>query len=75
MAGDPVAAMALVGIGIRTLSMAAHSLARVRRAIRAADADLLSEAARLALAGPTAAEARASIAALLERTGGAGGPG
>ena len=35
MAGDPVAALALVGVGIRKLSMAASSLAPVRRAIRA----------------------------------------
>ncbi len=67
MAGDPVAALALVAVGIRKLSMAAPSVARVRRAVRAADATLLAEASRLALAGPTAAETRAGLAALLEQ--------
>ena len=38
MGGDPAAALALVGLGVTVLSMAASSLAPVRRAIRAADA-------------------------------------
>ena len=58
MAGDPVAALALVGLGIRSLSMTAPSLAAVRRAIRAASAERLREAAAAALAAPSAAEAR-----------------
>ena len=37
MGGDPAAALALVGLGVTVLSMAASSLAPVRRAIRAAD--------------------------------------
>jgi phosphoenolpyruvate-protein kinase (PTS system EI component) len=45
MAGDPVAAIALVGLGIRKLSMAAGSLAPVRRALRgASNSDLRTEA-------------------------------
>ena len=58
MAGDPVAALALVGLGVRSLSMTAPSLAAVRRAIRAASAERLREAAAAALAAPSAAEAR-----------------
>jgi phosphoenolpyruvate-protein phosphotransferase len=34
MAGDPAAALALVGLGVRSLSMASSSLPAVRRAIR-----------------------------------------
>ena len=37
MAGDPAAALALVGLGVRQLSMGAASLPAVRRAIRAVD--------------------------------------
>jgi phosphoenolpyruvate-protein kinase (PTS system EI component) len=64
MGGDAVAALALVGLGVRKLSMAASSLAAVRRAIRSADAAALEEAARIALAGPTAADVRAGLVAL-----------
>ena len=38
MGGDPVAALALVGLGVRQLSMGAASLPAVRRAIRSSDA-------------------------------------
>ncbi|MGC8633087.1 MAG: phosphoenolpyruvate--protein phosphotransferase [Candidatus Limnocylindrales bacterium] len=65
MAGDPVAALALVGVGIRKLSMAASSLAPVRRAIRAADASRLRAEAEAALAAGSAASVRAQFAALL----------
>lgn len=64
MGGDAVAALALVGLGVRKLSMAASSLAGVRRAIRSADAAALDEAARIALAGPTADDVRAGLSAL-----------
>jgi phosphoenolpyruvate-protein kinase (PTS system EI component) len=64
MGGDAVAALALVGLGVRKLSMAASSLAGVRRAIRSADAASLHEAARIALAGPTADDVRAGLSAL-----------
>ena len=58
MAGDPVAALALVGLGIRALSMAPSSLPAVRRAIREASAEELRSGARAALAAATAREAR-----------------
>lgn len=49
MAGDPAAALALVGLGVRALSMSAPSLAAVRRSIRAVDADRLVRVADEAL--------------------------
>lgn len=67
MGGDAVAALALVGLGVRKLSMAASSLAGVRRAIRSADSAALDEAARIALAGPAADDVRAGLGALAAR--------
>ena len=67
MGGDAVAALALVGLGVRKLSMAASSLAGVRRAIRSADTAALDEAAQIALAGPTADDVRAGLSALAAR--------
>ena len=67
MGGDAIAALALVGLGVRKLSMAASSLAGVRRAIRSADTAALDEAAQIALAGPTADDVRAGLSALAAR--------
>lgn len=63
MAGDPVAALALVGLGIRKLSMAAGSLPLVRRAIRERSAAELRSIAGTALAAASAAEIRARFLA------------
>ena len=65
MGGDPAAALALVGLGVRQLSMGAASLPAVRRAIRSADGATLRETALLALHDASAAEARTRFAALL----------
>jgi phosphocarrier protein FPr len=65
MAGDPVAALALVGLGIRALSMSAASLPAVRRAIRNADAGRLAVDAASACLDRSAAEARARFVNLL----------
>jgi phosphoenolpyruvate-protein phosphotransferase len=65
MAGDPVAALALVGLGIRALSMSASSLPAVRRAIRHANADQLAAEAPAACYDRSAADARARMARLL----------
>lgn len=65
MAGDPVAALALAGLGIRTLSMAAPSLPAVRRALRAARMPDLETAALAALDDPDAAAVRARFEALV----------
>jgi len=65
MAGDPAAALALTGLGIRSLSMGASSLPGVRRAIRGASARVLEVAALAAMDDPTALVARARFTALL----------
>jgi phosphoenolpyruvate-protein kinase (PTS system EI component) len=65
MAGDPAAALALVGLGVHVLSMASSSLAPVRRAIRANEAAALHEAAVDALGSSTAMEVRARVSGLL----------
>jgi phosphoenolpyruvate-protein phosphotransferase len=65
MAGDPAAALALVGLGVRQLSMAASSLPSVRRAVRAVSGEDLEAAARAALDDSTAADARARFTAFL----------
>ncbi len=65
MAGDAVAALALVGLGIRKLSMAASSLPVVRRAIRGSELARLEAEARAALDLPTAAPVRERFEALL----------
>jgi hypothetical protein len=52
-------ALALVGLGVRTLSMTAPRLAAVRRAIRAASARELEDRATVARSLGTAVEARA----------------
>jgi phosphoenolpyruvate-protein phosphotransferase len=63
MAGDPVAALVLVGLGIRRLSMAPSSLGPVRRAIRGSDAAVLAASARRLMDLGSAADVRAAIAA------------
>jgi phosphoenolpyruvate-protein phosphotransferase len=65
MAGDPVAALALVGLGIRSLSMSAGSLPAVRRAIRAADATELATASTAACSDRSSTDARKRLGALL----------
>jgi phosphoenolpyruvate-protein phosphotransferase len=65
MAGDPTAALALTGLGIGTLSMAASSLPSVRRAIRAARGSELEAAAMRALDDPSAEAVRARFESLL----------
>ncbi|MDP2349623.1 MAG: phosphoenolpyruvate--protein phosphotransferase [Chloroflexota bacterium] len=64
MAGDPVAALALVGLGIRVLSMGSGSLAGVRRAIRGVELAVLEAAANAALGDPSAAAVRRRFEAL-----------
>ena len=65
MAGDPAAALALVGLGIRSLSMSAPSLAAVRRAIRAASLEVLEREAQAAMEAAAAVENRARFDLLL----------
>jgi len=65
MGGDPAAALALVGLGLRVLSMGDSSLAPVRRVIRAADGPSLRAAASEALGAATASEVRARFSTML----------
>ncbi|HEX5038889.1 MAG TPA: phosphoenolpyruvate--protein phosphotransferase [Candidatus Limnocylindria bacterium] len=68
MAGDPVSALALVGLGVRSLSMAASGLPAVRRAIRGAHHRQLSAVMRKALGEGSAAPARARLGELVAAT-------
>ena len=65
MAGDPASALALTGLGIRSLSMAGPSLPAVRRAIRGVSLVEAADGARAALGDLSAAEARARFDRLL----------
>jgi phosphotransferase system enzyme I (PtsP) len=69
MAGDPAAALALIGLGLRSLSMAAPSLPAVRRAIQGSNAAALAKESRAALDGASAQAARARFDALLPAGG------
>jgi phosphoenolpyruvate-protein phosphotransferase len=64
MAGDPVAALALVGLGIRRLSMTPASIPAVKRAIRAVSLADLEREALEALAEASADTVRARFARL-----------
>jgi phosphoenolpyruvate-protein phosphotransferase len=64
MAGDPASALALVALGVRSLSMASTSLPGVARAIRGATADELAAVIEVALTAPSAASVRSSFEAL-----------
>jgi phosphocarrier protein FPr len=68
MAGDPVAALALVGLGVRGLSMTAPSLPAVRRAIRSARLPDLQAAAQASLADAGAADVRERFNALVRQS-------
>ena len=67
MAGDPAAALALVGLGVRSLSMTAPSLPAVRRAIRSARTADLAAAARASLSDAGAADVRERFGALVRQ--------
>jgi phosphoenolpyruvate-protein phosphotransferase (PTS system enzyme I) len=69
MAGDAVAALALLGLGVRSLSMSAPSLPGVRRAIRNAAMARLAEEASAACGDRSAAEARARFTSLVATVG------
>jgi phosphoenolpyruvate-protein phosphotransferase len=66
MAGDPASALALTGLGLRSLSMAASSLPAVRRAIRGAAVTDLEAAARAALDDSSADAVRSRFDALVD---------
>jgi phosphoenolpyruvate-protein kinase (PTS system EI component) len=64
MAGDPVAALVLVGLGIRSLSMTGASIPAVKRAIRGASLGDLEHNALAALGEASAESVRARFARL-----------
>jgi phosphoenolpyruvate-protein phosphotransferase len=65
MAGDPASALALVGLGVRSLSMSAPSLAAVRRALRGVSLADLEREATAALDAASASEVRPRFEHLL----------
>jgi len=65
MAGEPEAALALVGLGVRALSMAPASIPQVRRAIRGAKKSDLERVAVSSLGDASADDVRARLRRLL----------
>ena len=57
MASQPLMAFALLGLGVRQLSVAPRSVAVVKRIVRGVSAGIAKQAADAALAAPTAARA------------------
>jgi phosphotransferase system enzyme I (PtsI) len=64
-ASDPQLAAVLVGLGVRSLSMAPRSIARVSQQLRRVSLETCQDAARAALAAPTPGAARAAARGLL----------
>jgi multiphosphoryl transfer protein len=65
LAGDPAAAVLLVGLGVRELSMAAPLIAEVKQTLRSLTLQQASAAAAKALGEPDAAAARLHAASLI----------
>jgi len=61
MASQPVMAFALIGLGVRQLSVAARSVAIVKRIVRGVSAEKAREAAMAALAAHTARDAEREL--------------
>jgi phosphotransferase system enzyme I (PtsI) len=61
MASQPVMAFALIGLGVRQLSVAARSVAIVKRIVRGVSAEVAREAALAALNARTAREAEREL--------------
>ena len=61
MASQPVMAFALLGLGVRTFSVAPRGVSLIKRILRGVSAKIAEEAAAAALASPTAAVAEAQI--------------
>jgi phosphotransferase system enzyme I (PtsI) len=69
MAGDPVVAPVLVGLGLTELSMSAVSIPEVKAALRATSRAELQELVARVLKMPTAAEIRSAVSDYLEAQG------
>jgi phosphotransferase system enzyme I (PtsI) len=61
MASQPLMAFALIGLGVRQLSVAPRSVALVKRVVRGVSATVARRAARVALRSRTAAEAEEAL--------------
>ncbi len=61
MASQPVMAFALIGLGVRQLSVAARSVAIVKRIVRGVSAEVAAEAALAALAAHTARDSERAL--------------
>lgn len=67
MASDPLTAFALIGLGVRQLSVAPRSVPLLKRVVRGLGAGAASDAADAALSAATALEARALLTGCFER--------
>jgi phosphotransferase system enzyme I (PtsI) len=61
MASEPVMAFALIGLGLRQLSVSPRAVPLLKRLVRGVSAGIAREAAEAALAAPTAAAAEAEL--------------
>lgn len=61
MASQPVMALALIGLGVRTLSVSPRAVTLVKRLVRGISAEQATRAAAAALASRTAVEAQAAM--------------
>jgi len=61
MASQPLMAVALIGLGVRQLSVAPRSVPLVKRIVRSISVALAEEAAQAAVAAATAAESEAAL--------------
>jgi len=66
MASQPLMAFALIGLGVRQLSVSPRSVALVKRIVRGISVSLAEEAATAALAMPTAERARRELHSRLQ---------
>jgi phosphotransferase system enzyme I (PtsI) len=67
MASDSIMAFALIGLGVRQLSVAPRSVPLVKRIVRSISVETAEAAARAALDASTAAEARIALRSRLKR--------
>ena len=65
MASQPLMAFALIGLGVRQLSVSPRSVSLVKRIVRSISVSLAEEAANAALAAPTAERAGRELSARL----------
>jgi phosphotransferase system enzyme I (PtsI) len=67
MASQPLMAFALIGLGVRQLSVAPRSVPLVKRIVRGISVEVAEAAAQAALASGTAAESEAELRSHLAR--------